>query len=242
MKTAENTGKHRKFVAYYRVSTERQGASGLGLEAQRKAVVDYLNGGKWSLVGEFVEVESGRKSNRPELARAMAAAKAAGATLIIARLDRLARNVHFVSGLMESGVDFIAVDNPHATRLILHVMSAFAEEEARQISARTKVAIAMARARGVKWGTGWGLRARRVADEKAGELAPVVAEIRAAGVASVRGVCEELNRRGVPSPRGARWHVPAVFRLLKRIDGPRRVRRSRRRAGTRSRRVAPSPG
>jgi DNA invertase Pin-like site-specific DNA recombinase len=240
MKTAENTG---QFVAYYRVSTERQGASGLGLEAQRKAVVDYLNGGKWRLVGEFIEVESGRKSNRPELTRAMAVAKAEGATLVIARLDRLARNVHFVSGLMESGADFKAVDNPHATRLTIHIMAAVAEEVARLISVQTKAAIAAARARGVKWGTHGAKLAldnAKKADKNAAKLAPVVAEIRAAGVTSVRGVCMALNDRKIPSPRGARWHVPAVFRLLKRIDGPRRARRSRRRPAG-ARRGVPSP-
>lgn len=245
MKTAENGGKLGKFVAYYRVSTERQGASGLGLDAQRKAVVEYLNGGKWSLVAEFVEVESGRKVDRPELRRALATAKAEGATLIIARLDRLARNVHFVSGLMESGVDFIAVDNPHATRLILHVMAAFAEEEARVIRARTKAAIAAARARGVKWGTFGAELARRnseAASRKAVEIAPVVAEIRAAGIESVRGVCDELNRRGIPSPRGARWHVPAVFRLLKRLGGRGRRPRGAHPARRVSKATAPRAG
>jgi DNA invertase Pin-like site-specific DNA recombinase len=245
MKTTGNAG---KFVSYLRVSTQRQGASGLGLEAQRKAVMDYLNGGRWVLLGEFVEIESGRKADRPELRRAMELCKAEGATLVIARLDRLARNVHFISGLMESGVEFVAVDNPHATRLILHVMAAFAEEEARQIRARTKAAIAAARARGVEWGKFGKVLARQNAEAakaRAVELAPAVAEIRAAGIVTVRGIAEELNRRGIPSPRGARWHVPAVFRLLKRIGGRRRVRRSRRavarKAGARAPRASRRP-
>jgi len=120
-----------KFVAYYRVSTDKQGKSGLGLEAQRAAVLGYLNGGAWELVEEFTEVESGKKNDRPQLAAALAAAKKAKATLIIAKLDRLARNVAFVANVMESGVDFIAVDNPHANKLTVHILAAVAEHSAR---------------------------------------------------------------------------------------------------------------
>jgi DNA invertase Pin-like site-specific DNA recombinase len=144
-----NTG---NFVAYYRVSTERQGRSGLGLEAQQKAVRDHLNGGDWKLVGEFTEVESGKRSDRPKLAEALKACRVRGATLIIAKLDRLARNVHFVSGLMESGVEFTAVDFPQANRLAVHILAAVAEHEAKMISERTKAALAAAKARGVKLG------------------------------------------------------------------------------------------
>ena len=115
---------HRNFVAYYRVSTDKQGKSGLGLDAQRKAVVDYLNGGTWKLAAEFTEIESGKKSDRPELARALAAAKRSKATLVIAKLDRLARNVHFISGLMETKVKFVAVDMPEATPFMLHINAA----------------------------------------------------------------------------------------------------------------------
>ena len=127
-----------QFVAYYRVSTDKQGRSGLGLEAQQAAVQNFLNGGTWQLVGEFTEVESGRKSERPELARAMALCKKLKATLVIARLDRLARNVHFISGLMEAKVKFVACDMPEATPFMLHIYAAVAQEEARAISARTK--------------------------------------------------------------------------------------------------------
>ena len=115
---------HRNFVAYYRVSTDKQGKSGLGLDAQRKAVVDYLNGGTWELAAEFTEIESGKKSDRPELAMALAAAKRSKATLVIAKLDRLARNVHFISGLMETKVKFVAVDMPEATPFMLHINAA----------------------------------------------------------------------------------------------------------------------
>ena len=127
-----------QFIAYHRVSTDRQGESGLGLDAQRQAVTDYLNGGDWDLVDEFVEVESGKShKNRPQLAAAMAACKREKATLVIAKLDRLARNVHFVSGLMEAGIDFVAVDNPHANKLMVHMLAAFAEHERDMISQRT---------------------------------------------------------------------------------------------------------
>src|SRR3954466_11391511 len=137
-----------KWVAYYRVSTAKQGASGLGLEAQREAVAGYLNGGNWQLAAEFTEVESGRKNDRPELAKALAMCRRIGATLIIAKLDRLARNVAFVSNLMESGVEFVAADFPQANRLTIHILAAVAEHEREMISARTKAALAAAKARG----------------------------------------------------------------------------------------------
>lgn len=217
-----------RFVAYYRVSTDRQGKSGLGLEAQKKAVLDYLNGGKWELVGEFIEVESGKKANRPELARALAACKEQGATLVIAKLDRLARNVAFVSNLMESGVEFKACDNPHATKFIIHILAAVAEHEREQISTRTKAALDAARRRGVKLGAHGATLARQnkeAAASRARDLAPVIAELRAAGIETVRGITEALNARGIPSPRGARWHVPAVFRMMKLVDRQRRPAR-----------------
>src|SRR5215218_5506994 len=114
----------RRFVAYYRVSTDRQGKSGLGLEAQRKAVLDYLNGGAWELVGEFTEVESGKRSDRPELERALEACRRQKAKLVIAKLDRLSRNLAFIATLMEAGVEFVAVDNPHANKLTVHILAA----------------------------------------------------------------------------------------------------------------------
>src|SRR6516225_10953855 len=140
-------GKH---VAYYRVSTARQGRS--GLEAQRQAVADYLNGGDWKIVGEFTEVESGKKSDRPELARALAMCRLHGATLVIAKLDRLSRNAHFLFGLEKAGVDFVAADMPNANRLTVHLMAVVAEDEAERISKRTKDALAAAKKRGKKLG------------------------------------------------------------------------------------------
>src|SRR6267378_4434800 len=141
------------FVSYYRVSTGRQGHSGLGLDAQRQAVQEYLGGKPENqLVEEHTEIESGKRSDRPELQAALATCKRHKATLIIAKLDRLARNVAFIANLMESGVEFVAVDNPHASKLMLHMLAAFAEHEREQISSRTKAALAAAKARGVKLG------------------------------------------------------------------------------------------
>jgi DNA invertase Pin-like site-specific DNA recombinase len=221
-----------RFVAYYRVSTDRQGRSGLGLDAQRAAVTDYLNGGNWQLVAEFTEVESGRKNDRPELAKALATCRRIGATLIIAKLDRLARNVAFVSNLMESGVEFTAVDFPTANRLTIHILAAVAEHEAAMTSTRTKAALAAAKARGTKLGTSnltndaraKGREAARKALEgriaaRAADLAPVVAEIKAGGRTSLRAIAAELDARGIRAPRGGKWTAPAVMRLLSATPG-----------------------
>ena len=134
----------KSFVAYYRVSTDKQGASGLGLDAQREAVLRYLNGGTWDLVAEFTEIESGKKDDRPQLTAALAACRKHKATLVIAKLDRLARNVAFIANLMEAGTDFVAVDMPEANKLVLHIMAAMAQHEREAISARTKAALAAA--------------------------------------------------------------------------------------------------
>jgi DNA invertase Pin-like site-specific DNA recombinase len=223
-----NTG---NFVAYYRVSTERQGRSGLGLEAQQKAVRDHLNGGDWNLVREFTEVESGKRSDRPKLAEALKTCRVRGATLIIAKLDRLARNVHFVSGLMESGVEFTAVDFPQANRLTVHILAAVAEHEAKMISERTKAALAAAKDRGVKLGgfrknAKLTMKARQAgceavtarADAFATDLAPTIAELRAAGATSLRAIARGLNERGIRTPRGVgEWQAGSVAQLLGRL-------------------------
>jgi DNA invertase Pin-like site-specific DNA recombinase len=210
-----------KFVAYYRVSTAQQGKSGLGLEAQVEAVKRHLNGGEWELLGEFTEVESGKRKNRPELIAAMALAKKQKATLIIAKLDRLARNLHFISGLLEAGVDFVAVDNPRADKFILQILAAVAENEARAISDRTKAALASAKARGVKLGKHGavlGAENRKKALATLEAVRPVLREIEAAGIKTVRGIAEELNTRKVPTPTGGRWHPTSVHRLLSRMN------------------------
>lgn len=210
------------FVAYYRVSTDRQGRSGLGLEAQRRAVLEYLNGGDWRLVESFTEIESGKRNDRPELAKALQACRKHGARLIIAKLDRLARNVHFISGLMESGVDFIAVDMPHASRLTIHILAAVAEHERELISARTKAALQAAKARGVKLGGPCqpeqyqrsAATRRQRAQQFAQNVLPIIAQIQHAGVTTYAGIAAALNRRGIRPSRGTLWHANTVRRVL----------------------------
>jgi DNA invertase Pin-like site-specific DNA recombinase len=215
-----------RFIAYYRVSTDRQGKSGLGLDAQRQAVLAYLNGGGWKMVGEFTDVETGRSpakltlAKRPQLQAALAEAKRRKATLIIAKLDRLARNVAFISALMESGVDFVAADMPSANRFMLHVYAAMGEEEGRRIADRTRAALQAAKARGVKLGVTGAERAtenRAEADAFAHAMRSTIAKMRRAGIRSVRGIAEELNRRGVETARGGQWHPTSVARLLERL-------------------------
>lgn len=212
----------KRFVAYFRVSTERQGRSGLGLEAQQRAVADFLRNGDHQLVESFTEVESGRRCDRPQLALAKAACRKHRATLVIAKLDRLARSVAFVSGLMEGGVDFVAADMPQADRFMLHVYAAMAEEEARKISARTREALASAKARGVELGNRRNLDQARTGSlkqrqEQASLFAhnnlPLIRQIQATGITTWTGIAEVLNRRGIAAPRGGQWH-PATVRTL----------------------------
>jgi DNA invertase Pin-like site-specific DNA recombinase len=176
---AAHTG---KFVAYYRVSTQRQGRSGLGLEAQQNAVFNYLNGGDWRLVAEVTEVESGKRSDRPKLAEVLKLCRLHGATLIIAKLDRLARNVAFISNLTESGVEFHAVDFPQANRLTVHILAAVAEHEAKVISERTKAALAAAKRRGVKLGGYRGTTMTKAMRKAASEAITKRAKARAAAI------------------------------------------------------------
>jgi DNA invertase Pin-like site-specific DNA recombinase len=212
------------FVAYYRTSTTKQT---LGLDAQRKIVAEYLNGGDWKLVAEFQEQESGKRSdNRPQLKAALEQCKASGSTLVIAKLDRLARNVHFISGLMESGVEFVACDMPNATRFTLHIYAAVAEEERRMISQRTKDGLAATKAKGTKLGSGnpqagaekAAVVRATLASEYAERLRPIVAKMMSRNVKSVRDIAAELNERGVKSPRGGEWHASSVSNLLKRLE------------------------
>jgi DNA invertase Pin-like site-specific DNA recombinase len=225
--SAPNTG---NFVCYYRVSTQRQGRSGLGLEAQQTAVRDYLNGGDWRIVAEFTEVESGKRKDRPKLAEALAACRVYGGKLIIAKLDRLARNVAFTSSLMESGVDFEAVDFPQANRLTIHIMAAVAEHESKAISERTTAALAAAKKRGTKLGGYRGgptlsVKARKAGSDataakaaaRAADLAPIIAELQAAGATTLRGIADGLNARRIPTARGdGSWSAVQVARVLAR--------------------------
>ena len=222
-----------RFVAYYRVSTQKQGQSGLDLEAQQKSVRDYLNGGRWKLIAEIIEVESGKRSDRPELAEALRLCRLHRATLLVAKLDRLARNVAFISALMESGVEFQAVDMPQANRLTVHVMAAMAEYEAAAISARTKAALAAAKARGKKlggrrWsvesvarkGNAASIKARSDSAAKwALDITTEVNAVRADGATSLRQIAAGLNARGVAARRGGEWTAAQVRQLLQQQQG-----------------------
>jgi len=220
------------FVAYYRVSTKRQGRSGLGLDAQRKSVEDFLNGGHWKLVAEFTEVESGKFNARPELAKALAACRLHAATLVVAKLDRLSRNAAFLLTLRDSGVEFVAADMPEANRMTVGIMAVIAEHEREMISQRTRAALAAAKRRGVKLGNPDHLtaKARRlgtkasatrrgaVAAQRAEDLAPIVADLRAGGATSLREIAQGLNERGIPTARGMAWTAVQVQRLLAKIE------------------------
>jgi DNA invertase Pin-like site-specific DNA recombinase len=215
-----------RFVSYLRVSTDRQGKSGLGLKAQRESVTRYLNGGEWTLLGEFVEVESGKRDDRPQLAAALEYCKLTGATLVVAKLDRLARDAHFLLGLQKAGVEFVATDMPHANRLTVGIMAMVAEEEARMISARTKAALAAKKAQGHKLG-GYRLGApkvdgtlgtaakKRKADEFAAAVGPITAALRDEGL-SLRAIASALKDRGIRTPQGGAWTATAVRNVLAR--------------------------
>lgn len=217
-----------KFVTYFRVSTARQGQSALGLDAQMETVRNYLNGSDNEVIAEFTEVETGKGANalakRPQLAAALALCKKTGARLLIAKLDRLARNVHFISGLMESKVKFVACDLPEANELTLHVMAAFAEFEAKRISERTRDALAAAKARGIQLGKAGpanlkpNIEARqKAADEYALSLAPVITGFRAQKM-SERKMVAALNVLGIKAPRGGQFVKTQLHTLLKRLD------------------------
>lgn len=233
-----------KFVAYYRVSTAKQGASGLGLEAQQQAVRDYLNGGAWELIAEFTEVESGKLSDRPVLAQAMERCRLTGATLLIAKLDRLSRNVHFLSGLMEQGVSFVACDLPTANDLTVHIMVAVAQQEAKAVSARTMAAMGAIKAR-LKAGEEYTARRsgkviKRLGNPNglsvskrelgaaavsakarafAARVLPTIQQIRAGGDAmSLSSIAKRLNEMHVLSAAGKPWTAMGVKRVLDRAS------------------------
>jgi DNA invertase Pin-like site-specific DNA recombinase len=220
-----------KFISYIRVSTREQGASGLGLEGQQAAVSAYAASVGGEILREYQEVESGKRTDRPELAKALAHAKRARATLVIAKLDRLARNVHFLSGMMESGVDFVACDNPTANRLTLHILAAVAEDEARRIADRTRSALAAYKARGGTLGGARpehpgltrearleGTRAASVAAtigkrSAYEDLLPEVVGMRTAGL-SLRAIARSLDEQGYTTRQGKAWNPQQVARVL----------------------------
>jgi DNA invertase Pin-like site-specific DNA recombinase len=222
------------FVAYYRVSTDAQGRSGLGLEAQREAVERHVGGAAGRIIAAFEEIESGKNNARPKIAAAISTCRLKRATLVIAKLDRLARNVAFVSNLMESGVEFVACDNPYATRLTIHILSAVAEHEREMISQRTKAALAAAKARGVRLGNpnlrpGNGSQAfakigraarSKLSDEHASDVSPYINAARAAGCKTLGDLSRALTARGVPTPGGEMkiWSAEQVRRVLRRLE------------------------
>lgn len=214
-----------EFVAYYRVSTQRQGITGLGLDAQKTAVQGHVLGVGGQIVGEYQEIESGANSARPKLNDAIQLTKSRKAILVIAKLDRLARNVHFISQLMESGVEFVAADMPYANKLTVHIIAAVAEYEREMIGKRTKAALQSAKARGVVLGNPnargqakmASLAAARKADEFAKSVSPHVRAASAGGVASHSEVARVLNRQGIKTQRGRQWTAAGVSNVVARI-------------------------
>lgn len=224
----------RKYVAYFRVSTEKQGRSGLGLEAQADAVAAFVagQGDDAKLLATYTEVESGKRSDRPELAKAMDHARLTGATLLIAKLDRLSRDVHFLTGLQKAGARFVAADMPEANEAMVQMMAVFAEAERKMISKRTKDALAAAKARGAKLGNpngaahlkGLGNAAAMAAlkaqtDGRATGLRGVIEAIKAEGVTSANGIAAALDARGIETPRGGKWTARAVLNVTARLAG-----------------------
>lgn len=222
-----------RVVAYYRVSTEAQGRSGLGLEAQQQAVTTLCAQRGWEMLAEFTEVESGKRDDRPQLAAALKRAKVTGARLVIAKLDRLSRNVAFLAALQESGAKFTAADMPEADEFTVHILAAVAQRERKLISERTKAALSAAKARGVKLGNPNGAAPIRRASKgtvaaleavrsnaagRAADYAETIEDVRKGGAVSLPAIARELNLRGIVTPRGGSWHPSSVRNLLQRID------------------------
>ena len=208
-------------IAYYRVSTDKQGIVGLGMEAQRNDVERFIKSNSHDIVCEYCEVESGKSDRRPRLLEAIAHCKRIKATLIIAKLDRLSRSVAFVSALMDSKVDFVCVDMPQANTLMLHIMAAFAQYEREQISKRTSAAIQAK----IRQGAKWGIACRQLADNHkansmafAGMVAPILSQLQSEGFVTVRAIMNELNNRQVPGPVDKPWNVASVSRYLKKAQ------------------------
>ena len=217
-----------KCVTYFRVSTKRQGDSGLGLEAQKSAVQRFLQGGCWNLVAEFMEVESGKLDKRPKLQEALRLCRVTGSKLVVAKIDRLSRNLGFLISLQEAGVPFVCADNPNANELTIHLLSVLAQHERQVISERTKAALQAAKVRGVKLGNP-GIRDLRpnkreaanaarivIADSFVEDVAEIITDIQETGVDSLAGIARELNSRGIPAQKGGPWQATQVRRVLHR--------------------------
>ena len=213
-------GQMRLAIPYYRVSTRAQGRSGLGLEAQRESVTRYLLQEGYEAINEYTEIESGRRKNRPALEQALKECKQKKAVLIIAKLDRLARNVFFISSLIEAKAEFIALDNPQANKLMLHMLAAFAEHESDLIRIRIKEALAASKKRGKILGKHGRVLAeinKQQASHFAMTMKPVLDELQNSGATSIRKKVQLLNQRGISSFRGKTWHRTSLNRLLLRL-------------------------
>lgn len=221
-----------RVVAYYRVSTEAQGRSGLGLDAQRQAVRALSDGRGWQIAAEYTEVESGKRNDRPQLEAALADARRTGAKLVVAKLDRLSRNAEFTLRMRNSGVDFVCADNPDVNRLTIGLLAVINEDERERIGERTRAALQAAKARGVKLGNPNGAAAIRRAGKGnvagveavkdnaqryAMDLAGTVGEIRASGATSLPAIAAELNARHIQTRRGGKWYASSVRNLLARL-------------------------
>jgi DNA invertase Pin-like site-specific DNA recombinase len=230
-----------KFVSYLRVSTAKQGRSGLGLEAQRAAITDYLNGGRWKLLAEYVEVETGKKDDRPKLQEALHYAKVTGATLVVAKLDRLSRNVEFIARLQNSKVKFICADLPELNEMTIGILAVVAQHERKVIGERTRAAMRAAKKRPEyekrkasgdgkkKFGNPAGAKAfgeisndaaveaiKSKADKYARDIMIIINDIKAGGVTTLQGIADELNERGMNTARNGQWYPTTVRNLLQR--------------------------
>ncbi len=207
-------------IAYYRVSTNRQGKSGLGLEAQEIAVKNYCRLNEYEIIHEVTEVKSTRKC-RVGLLQALEMCKQMNTILVVARLDRLGRDVEQIARIVKSNVEIIVTDNPHANRFTLHILAAVAEDQRQRISENTKDALSAAKRRGVilgKNGTMLAIANKKAAEEFAQKLSPLLKRLKNKGITSVRSVSQELNKRGIPTFRGAgRWHPSTVYILMNRL-------------------------
>lgn len=221
----------RKYIGYVRVSTARQGRSGLGLEGQLATLNAFVAAEGGELIETVTEVESGRRGGRPALRRALAACRVHGAILAVAKLDRLSRNAAFLHNVMDGAVECVACDNPHANRMVLGMLAVFAQSEAEAISDRTRQALKAAKQRGVRLGTPnltddarllgskEGVRVRREsADEAANDRMEVIREIQAAGITTLRGIADALNERRIPTSRGKSWTATQVQRVINRTE------------------------
>jgi DNA invertase Pin-like site-specific DNA recombinase len=218
-----------RYVAYYRVSTDRQGRSGLGLDAQKYVVQEYLNRSGAALRAAFTEVQSGKDDDRPQLSEALKVCRLTNSSLLIAKLDRLSRNVAFLATLQQAGTKFVACDLPEANELVVHILAAVAQAERKAISERTKAALAAAKARGVRLGNPnlkpgnatsaeFARRSRsESARRRATELDEVLAHAEHRGCTTLRKLAEHLNQLGVTTPQGGRWHANSVRRIRHRM-------------------------